>query len=250
MPDGAKPGPGGWNRIHLIVADIDAEVDRLRDAGVQLPQRHRRRTRRQADPGRRTPPATSSSCSNPPAPDRQGPRRSISGLRRPRRPRSSPRAPSDGPWPTAAPSVARGPSRTSSARSPSLRGRSGLHVLGVVEVDVPAAGACEFGQHLAVHDGVGAALVRHATLHGDVRRGSRAARLGATSRRSVRATRWRARPVQPTSREPPTPAPARPAPRRRRRRAACLRGGSVRSPCRVRSARSAGGPRPRGRPTP
>ena len=34
MPDGAKPGPGGWNRIHLIVDDLDAEVDRLRDAGV------------------------------------------------------------------------------------------------------------------------------------------------------------------------------------------------------------------------
>ena len=34
MPDGAKPGPGGWNRIHLIVADIATEVDRLRDAGV------------------------------------------------------------------------------------------------------------------------------------------------------------------------------------------------------------------------
>ena len=33
MPDGAKPGPGGWNRIHLIVADIGAEVARLRDAG-------------------------------------------------------------------------------------------------------------------------------------------------------------------------------------------------------------------------
>jgi catechol 2,3-dioxygenase-like lactoylglutathione lyase family enzyme len=34
MPDGATPGPGGWNRIHLIVADIDAEVARLRAAGV------------------------------------------------------------------------------------------------------------------------------------------------------------------------------------------------------------------------
>ena len=33
MPDGAKPGPGGWNRIHLVVDDIDAEVRRLRDAG-------------------------------------------------------------------------------------------------------------------------------------------------------------------------------------------------------------------------
>ena len=34
MPDGAKPRPGGWNRIHLIVDDIDAEVSRLRDAGA------------------------------------------------------------------------------------------------------------------------------------------------------------------------------------------------------------------------
>lgn len=36
MPDGAKPGPGGWNRIHLIVDDIAAEVARLRDAGAQF----------------------------------------------------------------------------------------------------------------------------------------------------------------------------------------------------------------------
>ena len=34
MPDGTKPGPGGWNRIHLIVDDIDAEIARLRDAGA------------------------------------------------------------------------------------------------------------------------------------------------------------------------------------------------------------------------
>jgi catechol 2,3-dioxygenase-like lactoylglutathione lyase family enzyme len=34
MPDGAVPAPGGWNRIHLIVADIAAEVDRLRSVGV------------------------------------------------------------------------------------------------------------------------------------------------------------------------------------------------------------------------
>ncbi len=36
MPDGAKPGPGGWNRIHLIVGDIHAEVARLRAAGAQF----------------------------------------------------------------------------------------------------------------------------------------------------------------------------------------------------------------------
>jgi len=36
MPDGAKPGPGGWNRIHLIVDDIEAEVARLRDVGARF----------------------------------------------------------------------------------------------------------------------------------------------------------------------------------------------------------------------
>jgi catechol 2,3-dioxygenase-like lactoylglutathione lyase family enzyme len=34
MPDGTKPGPGGWNRIHFIVDDIDAEVARLRKTGA------------------------------------------------------------------------------------------------------------------------------------------------------------------------------------------------------------------------
>jgi catechol 2,3-dioxygenase-like lactoylglutathione lyase family enzyme len=34
MADGAKPGPGGWNRIHLIVDDIDAQVARLRAGGA------------------------------------------------------------------------------------------------------------------------------------------------------------------------------------------------------------------------
>jgi len=36
MPDGAVPGPGGWNRIHLIVSDIDGEVARLRSEGVSF----------------------------------------------------------------------------------------------------------------------------------------------------------------------------------------------------------------------
>jgi catechol 2,3-dioxygenase-like lactoylglutathione lyase family enzyme len=34
MPDGRTPEPGGWNRIHLIVDDIAAEVERLRAAGL------------------------------------------------------------------------------------------------------------------------------------------------------------------------------------------------------------------------
>ncbi len=34
MPDGRTPGPRGWNRSHLIVDDIAAEVERLRGAGL------------------------------------------------------------------------------------------------------------------------------------------------------------------------------------------------------------------------
>jgi len=36
MTDGAHPGPGGWNRIHFVVDDLDAEVERLEDAGVRF----------------------------------------------------------------------------------------------------------------------------------------------------------------------------------------------------------------------
>src|SRR5215207_11617026 len=36
MPDGRRPGPGGWNRIHLLVDDIEAEVERLRNAGLSF----------------------------------------------------------------------------------------------------------------------------------------------------------------------------------------------------------------------
>jgi catechol 2,3-dioxygenase-like lactoylglutathione lyase family enzyme len=36
MPDGSKPGPGGWNRLVLIVDDINATVDRLRSAGTKF----------------------------------------------------------------------------------------------------------------------------------------------------------------------------------------------------------------------
>ena len=34
MTDGERPGPGGWNRIHFVVDDIDAEVARLTEAGL------------------------------------------------------------------------------------------------------------------------------------------------------------------------------------------------------------------------
>jgi catechol 2,3-dioxygenase-like lactoylglutathione lyase family enzyme len=36
MPDGRTPAPGGWNRIHFIVDDIEAEVARLRAEGVSF----------------------------------------------------------------------------------------------------------------------------------------------------------------------------------------------------------------------
>lgn len=36
MPDGRKPEPGGWNRIVIEVADLDAEVAALRVAGARF----------------------------------------------------------------------------------------------------------------------------------------------------------------------------------------------------------------------
>jgi catechol 2,3-dioxygenase-like lactoylglutathione lyase family enzyme len=34
MTDGTRPGPGGWNRIHLVVDDLEREIARLSAAGV------------------------------------------------------------------------------------------------------------------------------------------------------------------------------------------------------------------------
>ena len=36
LSDGDIPAPGGWNRFQIIVVDMDAEVARLRQAGVQF----------------------------------------------------------------------------------------------------------------------------------------------------------------------------------------------------------------------
>jgi catechol 2,3-dioxygenase-like lactoylglutathione lyase family enzyme len=36
MPDGATPGPGGWNRLHFLVDDLDTEVEQLKDAGAKF----------------------------------------------------------------------------------------------------------------------------------------------------------------------------------------------------------------------
>jgi catechol 2,3-dioxygenase-like lactoylglutathione lyase family enzyme len=36
MPDGAKPAPGGWNRIELVFDDLDSEIERLRASGLKF----------------------------------------------------------------------------------------------------------------------------------------------------------------------------------------------------------------------
>src|SRR3954471_4048918 len=65
MPDGRTPAPGGWNRIHFIVDDIVADVERLRTSGPTFrkdivsgprgPQHLRQRTGRLADRARAPP---------------------------------------------------------------------------------------------------------------------------------------------------------------------------------------------------
>jgi len=36
MSDGAKPEPGGWNRIHFHCSDLDADIARLEAEGVRF----------------------------------------------------------------------------------------------------------------------------------------------------------------------------------------------------------------------
>jgi len=36
LPDGRRQVSGGWNRVHLEVTDLPAEVERLRAAGVSF----------------------------------------------------------------------------------------------------------------------------------------------------------------------------------------------------------------------
>jgi catechol 2,3-dioxygenase-like lactoylglutathione lyase family enzyme len=36
MPDGRRPEPGGWNRIQIEVADLQREVEALREAGASF----------------------------------------------------------------------------------------------------------------------------------------------------------------------------------------------------------------------
>ena len=50
MPDGATPGPGGWNRIHFIVDDLASRSRATPRRRRDVPQRRGGRPRRQADP--------------------------------------------------------------------------------------------------------------------------------------------------------------------------------------------------------
>ena len=36
LPDGRSPEPGGWNRFQLEVADLEAEVERLKTGGASV----------------------------------------------------------------------------------------------------------------------------------------------------------------------------------------------------------------------
>ena len=36
MPDGARPRPGGWNRVEFVVEDLAAEAEKLRGAGLKF----------------------------------------------------------------------------------------------------------------------------------------------------------------------------------------------------------------------
>ena len=87
MPDGAQPGPGGWNRIHFVVADIDGRGRAAPRRRPHVPQRHRHRTGR-AQTLLDDPSGNPSSCSS-----RRAPRRSSPAGRRQPAPTLSPRRP-------------------------------------------------------------------------------------------------------------------------------------------------------------
>jgi catechol 2,3-dioxygenase-like lactoylglutathione lyase family enzyme len=53
MPDGRQPQPGGWNRIHFIVDDLEAEAARAARGRGDVPRRNRQGARWVADPARR-----------------------------------------------------------------------------------------------------------------------------------------------------------------------------------------------------
>src|SRR5262245_52227787 len=36
MPDGQTPSPGGWNRIQVVVEDLEATIEKLKGAGAHF----------------------------------------------------------------------------------------------------------------------------------------------------------------------------------------------------------------------
>src|SRR5262245_6272524 len=36
MPDGRRPGPGGWKRFELVVPELEGEAERPRERGVKV----------------------------------------------------------------------------------------------------------------------------------------------------------------------------------------------------------------------
>ena len=83
------------------------------------------------------------------------------------------------------PSAARGPAQDLLGPLAQPVGRLRLDELGVVAVDLPAARVGELGEQVAVHDRVGAGLVRRAALDGDVVREAGRPETAARSRRAA-----------------------------------------------------------------
>ena len=51
MPDGESQQPGGWNRVVLNVADLPAQIDALKNAGVTFRNQMEAVPARRARPG-------------------------------------------------------------------------------------------------------------------------------------------------------------------------------------------------------
>jgi len=54
LVDGRTPAPGGWSRLVLEIADLPAQVDKLKRSGAQFRERDRGGTGRPAGAGRRS----------------------------------------------------------------------------------------------------------------------------------------------------------------------------------------------------
>jgi len=137
--------------------------------------------------------------------------------------------------------------------------RVALDVLGVVEVELPAAGAGELGQHLAVHHGVGVTLVGHRGV-GPAMSSGKSAGQARSDTETIGSGNADASSSRADDRAPEAPTRARSAtnaasassssgvPERWSQVWPHRRDESVPSAARPRSVPSAAGPRPRSRP--